>query len=157
MGKPLVDATGTPCPPSAFDPPDGPVGDLYDMRRDAEGVSYNRAAQSRAPSSASAQAAFANLLLLRANAARKGPWYEHAGRTVRVVNGGGELLSAVRDRYVEPPAVIQPDIVVCAGATDLGVPGHLISTGHGASAIRPAAGGASKWITLDAIQGELQL
>jgi hypothetical protein len=30
---------------------------------------------------------------------------------------------------------------VCAGALDLSVPGHLISSGTGSSVVRPAAGG----------------
>ena len=31
-------------------------------------------------------------------------------------------MNSVRQRYNEPPAAAQPDIVVCAGAMDLAVP-----------------------------------
>ena len=67
------------------------------------------------------------------------------------------MLSTVRERYAEPPAVVQADVVVCAGATDLGVPGHLISRGYGASTVRPAPGGTSKWITLEAAMDKWHL
>lgn len=157
LGKPLIDATGPPCPSAAYVPPPGPMSDLYDLRRDAEGVPSPRAAQTRTPSAATAQAAYAHLLLVRGNATRNGAWYEHAGKSVRVVNGAGEFLATVRERYVEPPAVAQPDFIVCAGATDFGIPAQLIATGQGASTVRPAPGGTTKWITLDAAKTEWQL
>lgn len=157
LGKPLIDASGTPCSPAAYEPPPGPVRDLYDLRRDAEGVPFSRAARTRGPAPATAQAAFAHLLLRRANATPKGPWYEQGGKSVRVINGAGELLSAVRERYVEPPSLVQPDIVVCAGATDIGVPASIIPSGRGASTVRPAPGGTSQWVTLETAQAELQL
>ena len=129
----------------------------HNMRRDAEGIPYQRAAQSQEPSPTCAQAAFAHLLLLRANPVRRAAWYELGGQSVRVVNGGGQMLSTVRERYVEPPAAVQADVVVCAGATDLGVPGHLVSRGFGASTVRPAPGGTSKWVTLEAAKDEWHL
>ena len=157
FGKPLIDASDGGCSPAAFEPPDGPVSDLYNMRRDAEGIPYHRAAQLREPPPMCTQAAFAHLLLLRANPARRAAWYDLGGQSVRVVNGGGQMLSTVRERYLEPPAAVQADVVVCAGATDLGVPGHLISRGYGASTVRPAPGGTSKWITLEAAMDEWHL
>ena len=157
FGKPLIDASDGGCSPAAFEPPDGPVSDLYNMRRDAEGIPYHRAAQSQEPTPMCTQAAFAHLLLWRANPARRAAWYDLGGQSVRVVNGGGQMLSTVRERYLEPPAVVQADVVVCAGATDLGVPGHLISRGYGASTVRPAPGGTSKWITLEAAMDEWHL
>jgi len=47
---------------------------------------------------------------------------------VRVIQGAGEGLNSVRKRYDEPPAMDQPDIVVCAGALDIPVPASIV--GH---------------------------
>jgi SIR2-like domain len=141
-------------------PPD-PSGwqgeELYDLRRDAEGVPYNRAAKQKGPSPEAAQAALAHLLLTQANATREGAWYRLNGKTIRVVHGGGQLLSTVRERYDEPTALASPDIVICAGAMDLGVPAKLIPSGAGASVVRPAKGGSAKWLTLEQARVELGL
>jgi hypothetical protein len=157
LGKPSIDASRGGCAAAALEPPDGLMSDLYNMRRDAEGVPYHRAATSREPAAASAQAAYTHLLFARSGALRQGAWIDSGGQTVRVVNGAGQLLSTVRDRYVEPPAVTQPDVVVCAGALDVGVPGRVIATGHGASMVRPTPGGAVRWITLDTAVAEFHL
>jgi len=45
---------------------------------------------------------------------------------VRVIQGAGEGLNSVRKRYDEPPAMDQPDIVVCAGALDIPVPASIV-------------------------------
>jgi hypothetical protein len=156
-GRPMIDASRGGCGAAALEPPDGTASDLYNMRKDAEGVPYHRAAQSREPAPAGAQAAYAQLLFLKAGASRSGAWFECGGKIVRIVNGGGELLSGVQARYVEPPAVGQSDVVVCAGAMDLGVPGPLIATGRGASTVRPGPGGTARWITLEAAMTEFGL
>ena len=131
--------------------------DIYNFRRDGEGVPYNRAAQSKEPGAEAAQAALAHILLIQANAVRQGAWYQHAGTTVRVVQGGGQALATVRERYNEPPAVTAADIVICAGADDITVPGSVIPAGQGASIVRPAPGGGSRWLTLAQARAELQI
>ena len=131
--------------------------DIYNFRRDAEGVPYNRAAQTKAPGREAEQAALAHLLLVAANAIRRGPWYEHGGSTIRVVQGGGQGLSSVRQKYTEPPLVPVPDVIICAGATDTSVPGNVISSGQGASIVRPAPGGGARWLTLEQARVELAL
>ena len=78
-------------------------------------------------------------------------------RGIRVVQGAGEAVSTVRERYKEPPAARQPDVVVCAGALDIPIPGHLIASGAGASVVRPGAGGAISWLTLEQARGELKI
>jgi len=72
-----------------------------------------------------------------------------------VVQGAGQGLNSVRERYKEPPALEQPDIVACAGALDLRVPGKLISSGTGSSVVRPGPGGGASWMTLEQARGEL--
>ena len=129
--------------------------DLYNSRRDAEGIPYSRAARTKTPAAVSAQAAFVHHLLLHAGAAHEGPWYIKDGRRIRIVHGAGQALNSVRQRYFEPPAAIQPDIVVCAGAMDLAVPGYLMNHGDSQSVVRPTGGGSANWMTLEQARGEL--
>jgi hypothetical protein len=131
--------------------------DFYSFRQDAEGVPYHRAAKLKAPSAGAAAAAFLHLLLIEAKAARRGAWYEHGGKLVRVIQGAGEAISTVRERYKEPPAARQPDVVVCAGALDIPIPGRLIASGAGASVVRPGAGGGIPWLTLEQARGEFKI
>ena len=154
LAKPLLIDAG-----KTYSPVDPAMSceDLYRSRCDAEGVPYNRAAQMKEPQSAAKQASFFHHLLLQGGATRDGPWYKQRGKRVRVVQGGGEGLNSVRERYDEPPALDQPDIVVCAGASDLAVPGSLISPGVGSSIVRPSGGGAAQWMTLDQARGELAI
>jgi hypothetical protein len=85
------------------------------------------------------------------------PGFRYGGRSVRVVNGAGEGLTVVQGRYKEPITIPQPDLVICAGAIDLGVPGKLVSPGRGSSIMRPAPGGGAKWLTFDQALVELSI
>ena len=139
-------------------PPPDPSGwqgdELYDLRRDAEGVPYNRAAKQKVPTPEAAQAALAHILLTQANATREGAWYRLNNKAIRIVQGGGQLLSTVRERYDEPTALASPDIVICAGALDLGLPATVIPAGVGASLVRPTKGGSARWLTLEQARAE---
>jgi hypothetical protein len=120
---------------------------LYDLRRDAEGLPYNRAATLTAPPVGAAEAALMHHELVHAGATTDGAWLRHGGQIVRVVNGAGRGLDDVKSTFREPSTIPQPDIVVCAGAADLGVPGRLIAPGYGASIMRPRPGGGALWMT----------
>lgn len=63
LGKALLEAKGKTY--SVIDPAMS-GGDLYDCRRDAEGVPYSRAAQSKEPTPQGAQASFFHHLLVTA-------------------------------------------------------------------------------------------
>lgn len=154
LARPLLEAEG-----KAYSPvdPNLTIEHLYDLRRDAEGTPYDRAARTKEPPSHSASAAFFHMLLLEAHAVRQGAWYEYGGKRVRVVQGAGEGINTVRERYKEPPAATQPDVIVCAGAVDLPVPGHLISLGTGTSVVRPVPGGGTPWLTLEQARAEFHL
>ena len=154
LAEPLLTAEGKTCP--AIDPALS-CDELYDGRRDAEGVPYNRAAQTKEPMAVSAQAAFVHHLLLQAGATHEGSWYLKEGRRIRVVHGAGQAMNTVRQRYNEPPAAAQPDIVVCAGAMDLAVPGNLMKPGEGQSVVRPLGGGSAQWLTLEQARGDLAI
>jgi hypothetical protein len=154
LGEPLLAAAGRPY--AAIDP-DMEVHDLYDCRRDCEGVPYSRAAQMREPASSAAQASFFHHLLLQAGATREGPWYKYDGKRVRIVQGAGRDLKSVQEKHQEPPAADHPDVVVCVGAVDLAVPGSLISPGVGSSVVRPSGGGGAQWMTLEKARGVLAI
>jgi hypothetical protein len=152
LGRPLVEQAGL---PYAAIEPDTSGEDSYRCRCDAEGKPYNLAAQKKTPSADAGQAAFFHHLLISAGANRDGAWYLLGGRRIRVINGGGQGLTSVRENYKEAPAAIQPDMVVCAGALDVPIPGSVISTGSGFSVVRPAPGAGPDWFTLEQARAEL--
>jgi len=154
LGKPMFEAEGKHYSPIE---PVMSCEDFYSFRQDAEGIPYHRAARLKAPPSGAAAAAFLHLLLIEANATRLGSWYRLGGKLIRVVQGAGEAISTVRERYKEPPAVRQPDVIVCAGGLDIPTPGCLIASGAGASVVRPGAGGGTHWLTLEKARGELKI
>lgn len=154
LAGPLLADEGRPCP--VIDPALN-CDELYDGRRDAEGVPYNRAARTKEPSAMSAQAAFVHHLLVQAGATHEGSWYVKEGRRIRVIHGAGQAMNSVRQRYNEPPAAAQPDIVVCAGAMDLAVPGNIMKPGDSQSVIRPSGGGSARWLTLEQAREELAI
>jgi hypothetical protein len=154
LAAPLLTAEGRACPAIT---PALSCDELYNGRRDAEGVPYNRAAQTKEPPAVSAQAAFVHHLLLQAGATHEGPWYLKEGRRIRVVHGAGQAMKSVCQRYNEPPAAPQPDIVVCAGAMDLAVPGNLMKPVVGQSVVRPSGGGSAQWLTLEQARSGLAI
>lgn len=156
LGQPLMQADGGVVPTTAT--PNAWVGeDLYKLRQDAEGIPYYRAARKKEPDPAAAQTAFAHMILLNAGATFQGPWLEYAGHAIRIVNGAGRGLMQVKEEYKEPTIPLQPEIVVCAGATELGVPAKLIAAGRGTSMVRPSSGGVARWLTLDQARTELAI
>jgi hypothetical protein len=156
LGSPLAAASGTTM--SAAATPDGLAGeDLYNLRRDVEGVPYTHAATLKMPASSAAQASLFHLMLLNAGATKEGAWLKHGSQSVRIVNGAGKGLASMEAQYKEPTTFPHSEIVVCAGAIDLGVPATLIASGSGASVMRPAPGGGSRWLTFDQARTELGL
>ena len=151
----MQEAGGTVAVQAPFDALAGDV--LYNLRLDAEGTPYSRAAMRKVPDASAAQAALVHVLLLNAGAVQRGAWLQHGGRSIRVVNGAGRGLTEVKEKYKEPATLAQSKIVVCAGALELGVPARLIASGRGASTIRPAPGGEATWLTLDKAREELAL
>ncbi len=154
LGKPLAQAQELAVEPS----PDALCcEDLYNLRRDVEGIPYTRAATLKTPPGAAAEAAFAHIELISTGAVQVGAWLAQGGKTIRIVNGAGRGLDDVRQGHLEPSTIAPPDIVLCAGAIDLGVPAKLIASGKGASIVSPAAGGGAKWLTRDQARAELGL
>jgi hypothetical protein len=157
LAVPFLTAEGYAYDPALIDPNGWSCDELYNLRRDAEGLPFDGAAIRKEPAPEAASAAFVHFLLVRAGAIRSGSIYELGGRTIRVVHGAGQMLESVRERYNEPPTTPLPDVVICAGAATVNVPGSIIATGHGSSIVRPGRGGASRWLTLEQARAELAI
>lgn len=152
LGKPAATALGITLDPS---PDSIPADSLYDARRDIEGVPYTRAATQKSPPVSSGEAALAHIRLISSGATQDGAWLKIAGKTIRVVNGSGRVVEAVREDHKEPTSLPQPDMVVCTGSINLGVPARIIPSGKGASVVSPAAGGTAEWLNLQDALGAL--
>jgi hypothetical protein len=157
LGRAMFEAEHGPCTPALLDPNDMDVETIYDARRDAEGQAPDHAARKPAPSQDALQAALSHLLIRRAGAVRNGSWYTLNNRNVRIVNGAGRAVSEVREQFGHAPAIAAPDIVVCAGAEDLGVPANVVRTGSGTSIMGPPSGAGSVWLTFSEARQELAI
>jgi hypothetical protein len=154
-GPAVVDGGGT-IPLTAI-PDDLEGEDLYSLRCDAEGVPYDGAAKQKEPDPCAAVAAYAHMILLNAGATKEGAWLKYDGKSVRIINGAGQGLAQVKEKYKEPTALPQAEIVVCAGAFDYGTPARIIDSGRGASTVHPGSGGMAKWLTLEQAKVELAI
>ena len=127
--------------PNWLDVADHGSDTLYGWRRDAEGVPAGEPASQLHPVNCQVLGYF-HLLLRSAGAQEHPEGYELNGRTIRVLNGAGTLLSKIQSRFVEAPPLSAADVIVAVGAIDLGVPANVVRRGQVGSVVRPAAGGA---------------
>ena len=156
LGAPSIIGAGGTVPSTAIaDDLEGE--DLYSFRCDAEGVPYDGAAKRKKPDPGAAAAAYAHMILLDAGATKEGAWLKHDGKSVRIINGAGQGLAQVKEKYKEPTTLPQAEIVVCAGAFDYGTPARIIDSGRGASTVHPGSGGMAKWLTLEQAKVELAI
>lgn len=125
---------------------------LYGWRRDAEGVPSNKPATLKEPNNTELLG-YCHLLLRQAGAEQTQQGYRLADRSIRVLNGAGQALSTLRDKFVEPPAVISADVVIAVGAENLGMPGNWVRTGRQNDVMRPRASGT--WYDLESGIAEL--
>jgi len=156
LGAPLAMATGV----TITAPPDSDAMDaeeLYDFRRDAEGVPYAQACTSRTPPPDTAQTALARLALRAAGATNEGAWLRYGPNLIRVVNGAGQGIESIKGKYKEPAVLHAADIVLCAGAIRLGLPARIIPKSRGASIVRGAAASASTWLSFEETKAEVGL
>lgn len=140
---PLQSETEAPCQPEWLEPPDLDAESLYDLRRDAEGVPAGSPATRREPDN-NELLGFFHLLLRRAGATPVAGGYEIKGQRVRVLNGAGQILSRLRDRFQEAPVLNSANVVAAIGATDLATPGNVVRSGRSGDIIRPAA--QARWV-----------
>jgi len=125
---------------------------LYGLRRDAEGVPAGQPATHCIPAACEILGAF-HLMLRRAGAVATAQGYEFNNLSIRVVNGAGSVLSKLKARFVEAPAVPPTDIVVAPGATPLPLPANVVRPGQAGNFIRPAA--VAAWFDLEGARAEL--
>jgi hypothetical protein len=150
----LETETNAPCEPAWLDVSDLDSESLYGQRRDAEGVPASLPARQRHPIGGELLGFF-HLLVKRAGGAQIAEGYNLHGRKIRVVNGSGTILSRLRDRFLEAPAVCSVDLVVAVGATDLGVPGNVVRAGRPGDIMRPAA--LAQWMDFQEARELLKL
>ena len=156
LADPLLQRDGHALAPATLSALDALSSDeLYDLRRDGEGVPYDRAARTKTPPPEAGPAAHLRALLAQAGATPQGTWYVYNGQRIHIVHGSGQVLGSVSQKYKEPPSVPEADIIVAAGAISAMVPGALISSGSGKSLVRPAPGGSSRWLTSEEARKEL--
>jgi hypothetical protein len=156
-GGPLYEIDGGACPAGHLECPNLNADELYDLRRDAEGLSYMRAARTRTPSDDAGLVALARMLLMDAGAALDGAWFKLDDQTIRVVNGQNRSLRQMEDSYNEPSSTGVADMIVAAGAFDGVLPGNLVRSGGDKRITRQSRGGGSRWVTLDQAQEDLGL
>ncbi len=142
---------GAPCDAALLRAPDFEAEDLYALRRDIEGVPSTSPATLRNADGREVLGLM-HLLLRGAGAVTTAYGYELNGRKVRVLDGSGRLLSSVRETFKEPP-LQDVDVVVCAGALDLGLPGNVVRGISTPNVVRP--GSSALWVDSVAARVEL--
>lgn len=125
---------------------------LYNLRRDAEGVPAGRPATRSRPDHCEVLGAF-HLLLRSAGATQTPLGYLHVGRSIRVVNGAGKVLSLLSARFAEAPAIAQTELIIAPGATDWPTPNNVVRQGRPGDFMRPAP--ANNWYDLERGRAEL--
>ena len=137
--------------------PDVGCLDLYDIRRDAEGVAYDRAARLATPDLSAGRVGYVRLRLKLAGAVEDGPYLSLNGRTIRVVNCSNLSISRMRERYNEAPTGQKADLVICAGAAGRGTTENIVRGGGSNSLIGATRGGEVTWATEEEAFAELGL
>jgi hypothetical protein len=129
--------------------------ELYSIRRDACGQPNGAVCRKKTPDAAMRMVGATHLLLFKKGAMLNGSVYQLAGRRIRVVQGAGQPLSAIRRKFShEVPNVMAPDVVICAGAyDDGGVPADLVRESTLPTIVRSNAEG--RWISFESARGEL--
>lgn len=124
--------------------------DLYLLHLDACGVPRGEVARQKRPVDSMGVLGAVQIGLLSKGAQLEGNHYLLNGSHIRVVNGQGRLLSAVRKRYQEEPVdFTKADTTICVGAKDDGgVPPDIVRTAANIPTIvRPAS--SRDWLTED--------
>ena len=146
------DASGVACQPEWLEGPDFGSEDLYALRRDAEGVPAGEPALRATPGPSEILGTF-HLILRQSGAIATPQGYDLNGRTIRVVNGAMKVLSQLKSRFVEAPAVVATDIVVAPGSTDLPMPANVVRPGIAGNFMRPAP--LAEWFNFEGARQEL--
>lgn len=123
------------------------IADLYAKRREFSGLSSTEVVRSKKPSINQQLIGAIHLILIEGGATMDGPNYILNGKRYRLIQGTGQVISRLKERFSgEPPNPSPAEITVCAGAyPDGGAPDNLIREGQPESFLRPATSGS--WIS----------
>jgi hypothetical protein len=137
-------------PPQFQIPGDIRSEEWYQLRRDICGVAPEQPVREKRPATTMFSAGVAHLLMLRKGAVLEGSRYRLPdGPTVRVINGHGRPLSAIKRRFNEESAQPDANITICAGSFDDGnAAPNVVRSDQEPNICRSAPGGT--WVTLDA-------
>jgi NAD-dependent SIR2 family protein deacetylase len=129
--------------------------EAYRLRLDACGVPYRKMARQKRPDAYMNKLGVVQLGLLAKGAQLEGNQFVLNQKRIRVLNGQGQLLGAVKGRYAEEPAQFpRVDLMICVGATDDGnMPQSVVRGDAAAGTIIRATAGA-EWQNEEAA-GEL--
>lgn len=127
---------------------------LHQWRRDVEGKPNNLAPTKLEPENTDLFGLF-HLILRRAGGRRSATGYILGGRTIRVVNGAGSVLSIMRAKFVEAPATVQEDMVVAVGAMDVGLPSNIVREGRPGDVVRGQS--FVPWLDFEQAREELRI
>ncbi len=136
-------SSGHPPSPANLDAPELDNDTLWQIRRDLLGCKPGKPVKQAMPYDEPA-VGLTLLQIREAGGTSDGPYWKINGRIVRVIRGSGSFLHALEGEYRwEMPPITAPDIVVAAGAEDVGLPADL--------ARRPdnsiARGAGPSWMT----------
>jgi hypothetical protein len=122
---------------------------LYDLRRDATGVPPNASVREKDPHPAMRTVGAIHLMLQERGAKFDGARYKLVdGRRVRVVNGAGQVISQLRERFtIDQPQAMAGDLVVCDAHSDGNVPANVVRGPRVSNILQ--AGNSSEWITFE--------
>ena len=142
-------------PPFSFDRTKTSA-DFYSLRRDYTGISSTNIVREKIPSALCAQVGAMHLRLISKGAVLEIPRFVLSGKRIRLVQGAGQVLSLVKNRFAEESAPpIADEVVICAGAADDGgVPAHLVRGAASPSIVR-SSGLSAKWLTSEMAVAEL--
>jgi hypothetical protein len=119
---------------------------LYALRRDLTGVPRNRPVRQKEAGAQHHIQASIHARLADLGAVYEGHTYSFRGERIRLINGGGRLMSQVKADYKdEPPLAVQADRVICVGATPDPTPANVVRPNQLPSIIH--GGLAGDWVT----------
>jgi len=122
---------------------------LYDLRRDCTGVAPKTVVRDKAPLPTMHTTGAIHLMVQERGATFDGIRYKRPDTSiVRVVNGAGQVMSLVQEKFSkDQPQSVAKEFVVCDARSDGSVPANLIRGGRPSSILR--AGNSSQWLTLE--------
>lgn len=130
--------------------------DLYALRRDLTGTPCHRVARDKAHQPRFDLHSAFHRRLLDDGATYEYHTYRIGGQIIRLISGHGELLSAVRARFADEPALPVPQYrVVCVGATPDSAAVNVVRPDEAPTIL--GAGMTTEWSTHDELAAQLRL